>query len=441
MIAKRLLLPLTLLASLLALPAWAGDGAQLHGIGAVNSAMGGAGVALPNDAIGALNGNPALLAKLTGHRMEFSTEFAKAKNAVSSTVHVNVPGTPGFDVSGRTAENGKAAVIPEFAWTHHSPTSSAAYGMGFLGLVGFGVDYPQDPANPLLAPQPRGFGRVFSSYSLLKIPFAFAWQATPQLAIGVAFNAARATLESDPAGFAAPDCSGSPSSPTCFYPRVNADSEFGYGGQVGILWEVTPAFNIGASYASKISFSSFEWASAHANPNRADFGTARTIRFKVDAPATAVVGIGLKLAPNFQLALDAKRIAYGDAAGFGGTGFDAQGNAKGLGWKNITVLAAGAEWRPTPKLALRAGYNRSDNPIPDNLTFQNVIAPAIFKNHACLGLGLGLYPNLELNLALYRAFKTTASGPFLSPSGPVPGTQVKNEMTLDSGLLTFSFRL
>ncbi len=105
------------------------------------------------------------------------------------------------------------------------------------------------------------------------------------------------------------------------------------------------------------------------------------------------------------------------------------------------MLAAGAEWRPTPRLALRAGYNRSDNPIPDNLTFQNVVAPAIFRNHACLGLGLGIYQNLEVNLAVYRAFKTTASGAYLSPFGPVPGTQVKNEMSLDSGLLTFSFRL
>jgi len=440
MIRKRLL-SLSLLASLLAAPAWAGNGAYLHGVGAVNSAMGGAGVALPNDALGALDNNPALLAKLAGHRMEFSTEFAKAKNAVSSSVQVNVGGGHVIDVAGRTDENGKPAVVPAFAWSHHSTSSSAAYGMGFLGTSGFGVDYPQDATNPILAPQPRGFGRVFSSYSMLKIPFAFAWQATPQLAVGLSFNAGRATLQADPAGFAAPDCSGSPASPTCFVPRVNADSEFGYGGQVGILWEVTPAINVGASYASKMSFSSFEWDSAHANPNRPDFGAARTIRFKLDSPATAIVGLGLKLSPNFQLALDAKRIAYGDTAGFGGTGFDAQGNAKGLGWKNITVLAAGAEWRPSPKLALRAGYNRSDNPIPDNLTFQNVVAPAIFKNHACLGLGLGLYQNLELNVTVYRAFKNTASGPFLSPAGPVPGTQVRNEMTLDSGVLTFSFRL
>lgn len=440
MTAKRFLLSFSLLASLLTAPVWAADGPTLHGAGAVNDAMGGAGVALPLDALGALNGNPALLVKLSGHRMEFSTEILKAKNAVSSTVHVNAGGA-GFDVSGRTEDAGKVSVIPAFAWTSHSSTSSTAYGMGFIGLAGVGVDYPQDPSNPILAPQPQGFGHVFSSYSLLKIPVAFAWQATPQLAVGLSFVAARESLESDPAGFAAPDCSGAANNPTCFVPRTNTDSEFGYGGQIGVLWEVTPMLNLGASYQSKLSFSSFEWDSAHANPFRPDFGTARTIRFHLDSPATAAIGLGIKASPNFQIALDAKRIAYGDTAGFGTSGVDAQGNSKGLGWKNINVLAAGAEWRPSPRLAIRGGYNHSDNPIPDNLTFESVIAPAIFKNHACLGLGFAINPNLEVNLAAYRAFKTTASGPFLSPFGPVPGTQVKNEMTLDSGLVTFSFRL
>jgi len=436
MTAKRFPLSFCLLILLFSAPAWAGNGANLHGIGAVNSAMGGAGVALPNDALAALDNNPALLAKLAGHRMEFSTEFAKAKNAVSSTVS-----GPGFSVSGRTEDDGKVAVVPAFAWTHHSTTSSAAYGMGFLGISGFGVDYPQDPSNPLLAPQPRGFGRVFSSYTLLKIPVAFAWQATPHLAIGLAFDAARATLESDPAGFAAPDCTVGLGGGTCFVPRVATDSEFGYGGQVGLLWEVTPTFNIGASYQSKLSFSSFEWNSAHANPLRSDFGTARKIRFHLDAPSSAIVGIGWKPTPNVQVALDAKRIGYGDAAGFGGTGFDSQGNAKGLGWKNITVIAAGIQWQTGPKLSLRAGYNRSENPIPDALTFQSVVAPGVLRNHGCIGLGYWLYPNLQANLALYRAFKNTGSGPFLGPAGPVPGTRVENEMTLDSAVLTFSFRL
>ncbi|HEV3077497.1 MAG TPA: hypothetical protein VHB47_23960, partial [Thermoanaerobaculia bacterium] len=70
-----LLAMLALLGGLLgAVPAAAGNGHFLHGVGAVNDAMGGAGVALPNDTLGALNLNPALLTELDGSGFEFSAE-------------------------------------------------------------------------------------------------------------------------------------------------------------------------------------------------------------------------------------------------------------------------------------------------------------------------------------------------------------------------------
>src|SRR4051794_15116222 len=80
-------------------PAWAANGHLLHGVGAVNSAMGGAGVALPNDALGALNLNPALLTELDGYKFEFSAEYNDAKNAVESSVQ-----TPVGTFSGRTED-------------------------------------------------------------------------------------------------------------------------------------------------------------------------------------------------------------------------------------------------------------------------------------------------------------------------------------------------
>jgi long-chain fatty acid transport protein len=415
--------------ALFAAPAWAGNGHLLHGVGAVNSAMGGAGVALPNDVLGALNDNPALLARLDGNRMEFSVEHADASNAVESQVG---------PFSGRTEESGDPAVIPAFGWTRHSRGGRSAVGMGVLGLAGFGVDYPQDPRNPILAPQPRGFGRVFSSFQMLKIPFVFSWEVSPSLSLGASFNAGHANLTSDPAGFAAPDCS---AGGVCFVPRVNSDGAYGYGAQVGLLWQATPRVSVGASYATKLIFEAFEWSSTHANPNRPDFGTARKIRFGLDAPATFAAGVGFHAGDRLDLALDGRWVDYENAAGFGGFGVDAQGNAKGLGWQNILVWAAGAQYRATDRMTLRLGYNRSENPIPDERTFFSVVAPAVFEDHACLGLGFRVVPDLELNLALYRAFENRGSGPFVSPAGPVPGTRVTNEMTLDSVILTFSFHL
>jgi long-chain fatty acid transport protein len=406
-----------------AAPAWALDGHLLHGIGAVNSSMGGAGVGLPGDPLGALNANPALLTRIDGQRFDFSSEILRATNTLSSQAG---------PFSGTTKDSSALSVLPAFSWTYHPAGGSVAFGMGFLGLAGFGVDYRQDPKNPLLAPQPFGAGRVFSSYQLLKIPLTASFQLAPNFSLGLSANAERSTLSVEPAGFAAPDCSPSPGGPVCFLPHVQSDSRFGFSATVGALWEISPAWNLGGSYTTKTKFQSFEWNASHANPNLANFGTARVIKFEVDTPAIAVVGLGFKPTPNLSLALDGKWINYASAAGFG----SGPGN---LGWENIKAFAVGGEWKATPGLALRAGYNHSDNPIPDSLSFASIVAPVIFKEHACLGLGLKVYSNLDANLALYHIFKNTGSGPFLSPSGPVPGTQVTNKQEVNSAVLTLSF--
>src|ERR1700687_6504315 len=72
---------LALLGILAARPAVAGNGHFLHGVGAVNDAMGGAGVALPHDPLGALNLNPALLTELDGSGLGFAAAYPKAGTA------------------------------------------------------------------------------------------------------------------------------------------------------------------------------------------------------------------------------------------------------------------------------------------------------------------------------------------------------------------------
>lgn len=423
-------------AALSAAPAWAGNGHILHGIGATNSAMGGAGVALPNDAIGALHLNPALLARIDGHRFEFSAEQADAQNAVESSVQ-----TPFGTISGRTEESGDPALIPAFGWSRNK-NGNFAYGMGFLGMAGFGVDYPQDPANPLLAPQPQGFGRVYSNYQFMKVPLAFAWRLSDAFSLGVSLNAGRSSLVANPAGFAAPDCSvGAGGQPICFVPSVTGDSAMGFGATVGIHYQVSDAIAFGASYSSEQDFEEFEFNSAVANPNRPDFGRARTIKFQINSPAIATAGFAFTPSDRLKIALDGKLISYEDTEGFGGSGTDASGNAIGLGWEDIFVYAVGVQYDATRRLTLRAGYNVAENPIPEQANFFNVTSPAIFEDHVTLGLGYQLNEALQVNLTAYRAFENRSSGPFVSPFGPVAGTQVTNEMAMDSGVVSFAFKL
>lgn len=405
-------------------PAAAGNGHFLHGVGAVNDAMGGAGVGLPNDTLGALNLNPALLTELDGNGFEFSAEYATAGNAVSSQVG---------PFSGRTEEAGRPPLIPAFGFTRHAPGGVFAYGVGFLGLAGFGVDYPQDPRNPILSPQPQGFGRVYANYQFLKVPVVAALRLSPQWSVGAAFVTGRSQLTADPAGFAAPDCGPN----GCFYPRVNTDSAFGYGAQVGVHFRPTPVWAFGASYATEQRFQSFEWNSTHANPALPDFGTARHISFRLDNPATAVAGIGITPTPALKFAIDGKWIDYSHTTGFSGFGLAPDGHALGLGWRSITVFDAGGQLQATPWLTLRLGYNHAENAIPDKSAFFNVASPAIWGNHVTGGVGVRVDSALTLNLAYYQALKARIIGPLY----PVPGGVVSDEQSLRSLVATFSFKL
>jgi long-chain fatty acid transport protein len=408
-------------ALVLAAPAaYAGNGHNLHGIGAVNSAMGGAGVALPNDALGALLLNPALLTELEGSRFEFSAEYNTQKNAVESRVG---------PFSGRTEDDSDPALIPAFGWTRNKSGTRLAYGVGFLGLAGFGADYRQDPTNPILAPQPIGFGRVYSNYQLMKVPTVVAWRLSDSLSLGASLNVARSALTADPAGFASPDCSG-PAGP-CFFPRVNSDSAWGFGVGVGLHYRINPSFALGLSYNTETDFEDFEWNSAAANPNLPNFGAHRKITLQLNAPAVLVGGIAFTPNDRLAVAVDGKLISYEDTEGFKDV----------LGFEDITVFDIGVQWRASEKFTLRAGYNVGDNAIPDERTFATVPVPAIFEDRVTAGFGMRVNENLELNAAYYHVFENRITGPFLGPTGPVPGTAATTEMTMDSVVLTFSFNL
>lgn len=414
-------------------PVWAGNGHFLHGVGAVNSSMGGAGTGLPTDVLAALYRNPALLTQLEGHNMAFSIELVTSEPRVSSTVP-----TPFGPFTGTTEDDGGLAPVPAFGWSRRLEDRPLAIGMGFLGLAGFATDYPQDNGNPVLLPQPLGFGNVFAEYSLLQIPFAVAWQATPKLSLGASLNTGWATLEASPFGATSPDCS----SPTdCFFPRLGKDGALGFGLQVGLYYEVSEAWSLGFSYSTPQSFQEFSWNTTVANPALPTFGTGRKVNFTVDVPQITSVGVGFRPSERWSVALDGRWVGYSDTEGFK-SGFDPMtGLPRGLGWDDIFVYGLGVERSFDNGVAVRFGYNRSEAAVTESSAFLNVQSPAIFEDHYTVGLGVPLYDKLDLDLGYYHVPNNSVAGPFQTPFGPVPGTQVVNEISVDSAVVTFSFHL
>lgn len=425
--------------------ALATDGHFLHGVGAVNSAMGGAGISAPESLLGTFNLNPAGLTAFDGLRMEFSMEMFQANRSVASSAP-----TPSGDILSGSTESKKSFVpIPAFGVSYRLPGDRVVLGLAGLGTGGFGVDYPAsafptapgESVNPILLPQPNGFGQVFSDYNLLKIAASVGWAVTDDLWLGAALNVDRAALAVMPMPAASPDFD--PDTGTAFFPSAAAaDGAFGIGFQLGLMYTVNEIFAFGASYTSEQWFRPFEWNSTHANPNLANFGEPRTFSFKLNVPAVVGAGVAVQAVPKLLLAADFKYYFYKHTAGFEipSTGpFNADGSLAGFGWDNIYSIAFGLKYEPADIVALYGGYNFSDNPVPDSLSMINIAAPAIVQHHISVGVGIRATSQFEITAAYYHAFKNSGTGEILNPAIPPGTSSVTNTLQENSVLLQFSY--
>ena len=433
----KITLALLALTSAGARDAQATDGHFLHGVGAINSALGGAGVASSSSILGAFYVNPAGLAGFTDTRVEIGFELFKPDRTIASAAG---------PMSGSTRSSSEFVPIPSFGWTRTVGDGGLVLGVAGLGAGGFGVDYHLDPANPILGPRPYGFGQVYSAFQLMKIIPAIALNVTPAFRVGFAANVDWASLAVDPMPVAAPavdpgpDATPGTADDRAYYSRAtDGDGSFGVGLQAGLQWDMNDLVTLGLAYVSPQWFQKFEFGGVYENPNLPSYNTPRTIQFAMDMPAIYSAGVSLRLRDNMVWQADAKYFTYEQTRGFRESGFAPDGAVKGFGWKNIVSYATGLEFAPAERFVLRGGYNYSGNPIADALTMFNAPAPAIVQHHATLGLGYRFSRGFAVDAAYYRAFENSISGPMQSPAGPMPGTSVESSMSENSFLVGFTY--
>lgn len=103
-------------------------------------------------------------------------------------------------------------------------------------------------------------------------------------------------------------------------------------------------------------------------------------------------------------------------------------------WKNQWVYIAGMEYRATPALTLRGGFNFGADPVPS--TTLNPLFPAITEKHATLGLSYTWVAN-TFSLAVERAFTSSVTNPNTDPNvNPFgPGASVDHsQWTISAGI-------
>lgn len=421
MIARTLLAVLLLCSA--AMPARA-QGFILPGIGPINNSMGAAGVALPEDSQAALNTNPALIAKSEGNQITFSTEFFKDGAHFDSQIG-------GF--SGGTDGTIAMAVIPSFGWMGKiSDKSKITLGFGLLGVAGFRTDFPQDSSNPLLSPQPYGYGRFYTDLQIAKIPLAMAMQVNPKLSVGLSLNVYRAVLAVSPLPGSEPDISASGAH--FLKSAGNQVPSFGFGVQLGAVYDVNPMASVGVSYTTPQKFQQYKWNSSNADVTSPNFGMAETLTFNLDGPQILTFGTALKPKKNIRLAFDGRHVKMGSVRGIGENGADSI-----IQWRSVWSVLMGGEFFLNERTAVRVGFNYLQTPIKAERVAFSLGTPSTFQKHFTFGAGTMVSPHMGFDLGFYFVPRESISGPVLDPSS---GAAIPNSnVTLSSKLTSFQLGL
>ena len=177
---------------------------------------------------------------------------------------------------------------------------------------------------------------------------------------------------------------------TCVNLGGGQSQTYGIGAQLGVAYNMGDFVYAGLTYQSPVSMTYKRVFDSNLDGKFEDF--------KLTQPQEFAFGIGVKPMDNLKVGMDIRWINWKNAKGY-----------KHFQWKDQWVIALGGEFKPTQKLALRAGYNYGRSPIrggvkdttrnktiPNfaapfsdfDIAFFNLIGfPTITEHHITLGLG------------------------------------------------------
>ena len=406
--------------------AQATDGYFAHGYGLKNKGMAGAGVALAHDAFGGAN-NPAS-GVWVGERVDLGLEWFSPRRKVTRS------GSGGGMLDFSVDSDSTNFFIPEVGY-NRMLGKDLSVGISVFGNGGMNTDYAGGQLNcaafggPPSANGLCGLGRLGVDLSQLMIAPTLSWRFAPAHSVGIAPVFAYQRFEINGVQLFA-QLSQSPGDVT----NRGYDSSTGLGVRVGYLGKPAAGVTIGASYQPKIRMGEFDKYKGLFAGN-GDF----------DIPSNMSVGASFEMSPAVMVAVDWARIRYSEVASVGNPSTNqaplGSASGPGFGWQDVDVWKLGVEYKSSPALTLRAGYNRTDNPITERDVSFNIVAPGVVKDHLTLGFTYALDKNTELTGAYMHAFTNSVEGPsFFNAFAPGMGGTEKIEMYQNSFGLGWSKR-
>ena len=386
---------IALLCSLVLVPAaHATNGYFAHGFGINDQAMGGAGVALPQDALDAAL-NPANMVYL-GNRYDLGIAFFNPNRQYTVTGNPSgFPGTFGL-APGTVKSDSKWFVIPSFG-ANWMIDANSSFGLSIFGNGGMNTDYP---TNTFGGSSPTGVDLM-----QLFIAPTYARKVTEQHALGITpilaiqrFQA-RGLQQFGAAGF-----SSDPNNLT----NNGYDYSYGYGARIGYQGEIVPKLlNLGLAYQTRTYMSKLDkYKGLFAE--QGDF----------DIPSNWTVGLAVKATPELTFVFDVQGINYSEVKSINNpmlpnlaTSQLGNDNGAGFGWKDMTIVKIGVQWKSSKDWTWRAGYSNGNQPIQESEVMFNILAPGVIEQHITAGFTKAMANNQELNFALTRALSSSVTGP------------------------------
>jgi len=199
---------------------------------------------------------------------------------------------------------------------------------------------------------------------------------------------------------------------------TNEGATVAYGVKLGADFKVVDGISVGAVLQPKMSADEFSFFK----------GFLTSMGFNGDAalvlPNTAGVGAKFAAGKNMDIVAD---LMYYQWSGVDVFEF--------FGWDDQIVYKLGIEFRPSDKLALRAGINYGESPIQGgnrtgngggDVAFANYPFPAISEQHITVGLGYKMDKNMAVNAYYLHSPEAcqTATTTSTGMGGPPAGTEI-----------------
>ncbi len=407
-----LFLALVLIVTGFCMPAFATNGDNLISVGPISRAMGGVGIAAPEDAISAVFLNPAAMCfgpycpasqvdfAGTLFMPEVSARVKRGDTVIQADSDDQVYAIPAIGIS--------SPLGPDlYRWR---------FGFAAYGVTGLGVDYR---GSNLDQSRYEGFGGAapliageYSQLQIFKFAPSLAYQATDFLSVGLAVHVDYSSLD------------------------LRNGNSFGYavGAQAGIIYKPWDHVSLGLTYVSpqEVEYDNVQ-----------DFDADGSLDdLSLESPQQVGFGAAFKAWGNrLLLETDIRWINWGDATGY-----------RDFGWDNQWVFGIGVQVKPLDWLSVRLGYNYGENPVNANNgfngtsmvtvqgktmpryyyeTFRMVGFPAVVEHHLGVGVGIDLSERFAVHLGYVHAFENSLSE---------RGTDITGQpVELESSLMENSF--